>query len=212
MTYRIDYPKIVNQTTSELRAFAVQSEVRACDYVCLTDAIVNFSTGGTMVMEYLGNEAKDMTLVDQRVFRLRVLCDTWGKKLKQGDKVVVKKMKPLLTLAGKKLRSTAINDMKRRGTFERDYIIRREYEVDEFGLITCGYEDACRLLSSYGVNFETDPKVPICGRRKECSGESLAPDGKMRRVQYWRYEEVPPWKYEKLLEKKESSKQEKKRK
>ena len=198
MTYRINYSLIANQSSTDGRLRALEDEIDRADYICLTDAVLNLGNCGELMMEWLGTEEKNNTsLENRRNFKIKILTDEWGNEVLPGEYLVRKKMKPLVDIGGRKLRSNAINDMKRCGTFDKQYIEERKFKVDKDGCITCGFEDAGWFLSEYGVNFDTDPKQPVCGRKEFSGGPCKAPDGKMKITHYWRYEEVPPWTEEK---------------
>lgn len=195
---RVDYNTIATQKNLEGRLTALENEIKSAGYVCLTDAITNYSFGGQIMLERLMRDDKDLAPTgDNRKWKLFVMRDEWGNVPKPGDKVVREILRPFKDRAGRKLRSTAMNDMRRRGTFNRDLVIRREFTVDDKGCIECTYDDAAWFLQEHGVHFE-DTGAAICGRREIAGGQCRAPDGNMRTVWYWRYWEAPPWVYDKL--------------
>lgn len=197
MTYRVDYNAITAQKTAVGKHEALEREIAKCDYVCLTDAIVSMNAGGAMVFEYLEKEEKERLYTgNPRKFKLRVLRDEWGNEPKPGDKVVRKIERQYRDKAGRKLRINHIHDLQRRGLFEKDFVIRREFEVDEKGCIECLFDDAGHFLLEFGKHFESG--MAICGRKELSGGPCRAPDGSMKHVWYWRFDEAPPWVYDKL--------------
>lgn len=199
MTYRIDYNAILSQTTAVSRIEALEREIEKCDYICLTDAIAGMKLGGNLLFEYLGkNEYEAMLSGNVRKYRIRILQDEWGNKPKPGDKIVRTIQKHHRDKAGRKMRINHVNDMRRRGTYKKEFITERVYVIDDKGCIECPFEDAGWFLSEYGVHFESEPRMAICGRKELSGAPCKCPDGTLKHVRYWRYEEAPPWVYDKL--------------
>lgn len=188
----INYSYICAPRTVDARLQALDNEIDRVGYICLTDAIAYQTYGGTMVMETLATERK----TPKRTWKIRVLKDEWGNPPKPGDVLVRKIQRPLRDRAGRKMRSTTIKDMKRRGTFEKNYIEKHEFKVDNKGCIECEYEHAAWFLSTYGIHYET--RAALGGHREFSSEPCKSPSGGMLHVHYWRYEEAPPWVYETL--------------
>lgn len=213
---RVNYHHIISPRTIDQRLEALDAEIKRVDYVCLTDAISHMGQGGEMMFEALAEDHRQkVNTGKQRTFKIRVLRDQWGNEPSPGDVVKVKRQKPYRDRAGRKLRSRAINDMKRRGTFDKAFIEIAEYVIDTDGCITCNFEDGGHLLLEFGVHFES--REALCGRRELSSGpckvldengrgmqaeddegkprydEAGAPVPLMKHVWYWRYEEAPPW-------------------
>lgn len=183
--HRINYAYITAPRTMDAKLEALDNEIERVGYICLTDAIAAYDYGGALMFATFDKSPPT------EKYRIRVLKDEWGNPPKPGDKVTRQIEKPRYDRAGRKLRGRAVNDMKRRGIWEKKYIETREWEIDQFGCIELGWEDAAWLLQSYGVSFET--KEGICGRKELSGGPCKAPSGDMLHVHYWRYEEVPPW-------------------
>jgi hypothetical protein len=201
---RIDYNKIATQTGRENKIQAAEDEIARVGYVCLTDAISHPDQCGNLVLVWLEDNERSFGTEPKQRFKIKVRCDAWGDKPNPGDIVERKIMKPLTDRSGNLLRNNVINDMRRRGTFEKQFIEVRKFEVDEKGCIDCGYNDAVFFLTEFGVHFETH--AAICGRREVGGSPSKCPDGGMKHVRYWRYEEVPPNVYDKLPSLKRSKK------
>jgi len=186
----INYAYIVAPRTLDARLEALDRELERVSYISLTDAISYSRSGGALVMETLAAENPS------RKFKIQVLKDEWGNVPKPGDIVTRKIQKKMVDRAGRKLRGNAVNDMKRRGTFDKKYIDVREFVVDDKGCIECDYDDAGWLLATYGVHCDSD--AAMGGRREFSKAPCEAPDGQMMHVHYWRYKEAPPWLYSEL--------------
>jgi hypothetical protein len=203
---RIDFNRCLDHRTLDGKLTAFDKEIERVGYVCLTDAIAHRGSGGEYLLEMLGDEYKDRA-VEPRKWKLKVLCNEWGDILKPGDIVERKVTRQFRDRAGRKLRSRAVNQMIIRGGYEKAFVQTFRFEVDEKGCIECDFESAGDFLMDYGVHFET--KEGLGGRRELSGGPCKAPDGSMKHVRYWRYEEAPPWVYDKMpsLTKKRKRKQ-----
>ncbi len=195
---RVDYNNISTQKTLNGRIEALENEVKSAEYVCVTHALTHYNFGGALMLERLHRDNADkMPTGENRKFKIFVMRDAWGTAPKPGDVVERKIMRPLRDKAGRKIRTTAVNDMKRRGTWENDFVLKREFIVDDKGCIECTIDDAVYFLQGHGVHFE-DKGAALCGRREMTSGPCKSPDGQQKHVWYWRYWEAPPWVYDKL--------------
>lgn len=195
---RVDYNAIVTQRTLDGRIEAMMREIEKSGYVCLTDAISHYEFGGALMLERLMRDHEDkMPTGEQRRWKLFVMRDEWGNAPKPGEKIVRAVMRKRVDAAGRKMRSRAINDMKRRGTYDKQFVHKREFVVDDKGCIECTIDDAAWFLMEYGVNFES-PTEALCGRREISGSPCRAPDGSFKHVWYWRYYEAPPWVYDKM--------------
>lgn len=195
---RIDYNTIWTQQTENGKWVALKNEVARVGYVDITDVYTHLNSGGWMMLAYLDRQEQEgLRTRSEHRWKLRAICDEWGNEYKPGDVVVRKINKPFRDEAGHKLRSNAMNDMRRRGTFERDFVEVREFVVDEKGCIDCSYQDASHFISEFGVSYH-DHSQALCGRRKETAEPCRAPDGSMRPIQYWRFYEVPPDEYDRM--------------
>jgi hypothetical protein len=194
---RIDFNLVMSRKGANDKLDTLHDEIEACDYVCLTDAISNTGNGGELAMEHLGKDAADaMQFGEQKKYRLQVLKDEWGNTPQPGDTVKRITHKPWRDRQGRKLRSSAISAMKRRGDYKAKYEIVREYTIDEKGCVEMPFEDAGHFLTEYGVHFETG--YALTGRKELSGGPCKAPNGSMMHVHYWRYQEAPPWVYSQL--------------
>lgn len=190
--HHINYSYICAPRTVDARLNALDQEISRVGYISLTDAIAHYKYGGTMVMETLAAERQ----TPARTWKIRVLKDEWGNVPKPGDVVTRRIQRQLRDRAGRKLRSTAVNDMKRRGTFDKQFVDEHKFVVDNKGCIDCTYEHAAHFLTVHGVHYES--KAAMGGHREMSSAPCKAPDGSMLHIHYWRYEEAPPWVYETL--------------
>jgi len=194
--HHVDYNAIVTQRTNDGRIAALKREVEKAAYVCLTDALNHYNYGGAMMMERLEADNTDKApMGTNRKFKIFVMRDAWGNPGKPGDTVTRKIPKPLRDDSGRKLRSSTKNDMMRRGTWEKIFVTKRDFIIDNKGCIECTYEDAAWLLQEHGVNY-ADTSAAICGRREMSSQPCKAPGGGMKHIWYWRYWEAPPWVYD----------------
>jgi hypothetical protein len=198
MTYRINYSMLANIKHGGQRLEALDAEIKKCEYLCLTDALSHPDLGGPLVLQFLDDEARRMAPARQmRLFRIHVLRDEWGNEPPAFMTVSRDIELPPKTRDDRLISNRALNDMRRRGTYNGKYVITRKYELDDRGCFECGYEDAGYFLSEFGVSFESNPKMALAanGRRELSGGPCKAPDGTLKHVWYWRYEEAPPWYY-----------------
>jgi len=187
--HHINYAFITAPRTMDARLEALDQEIERVESVLLTDAITHDRYGGALVSETLANEP---AFKDAK-WKIRVLKDEWGNPPKPGDLVVRKIQRNLVDRAGRKLRSNAVNAMKRQGSFEKKYIDKREFVVDDKGCIECGYGDAIWFLRVRGVHYKTGEGLG--GFREHSSGPCKSPNGDLLHIHYWRYSEAPPWVY-----------------
>jgi hypothetical protein len=203
---RIDFQRCLDHRTLDGKLQAFDKEIERVGYVCLTDVAAHRGMGGEYVLEILGEEYKDRS-VEPRKWKLQVLCDAWGDVPKPGDVVTRKVTRQFKDRAGRKLRSRAVNQMIIQGGYDKAFVQKFDFVVDEKGCIECDFESAGDFLMDYGVHFETGEGLG--GRRELSGGPCKAPDGSIKHVRYWRYKEAPPWVYDKLpvLTKKRKKKQ-----
>lgn len=194
---RVDYSKIIARRTADDKIKTLRAEIDRVNEILLTDAIVNMDRGGALMMKWLEeDEQRGMRAGTPRRWKLRVLRNEWGVEPPELKFIERRVMLPLKDEAGRVLRSRIINDMKRRGDFDRNFIETRKFAVDDKGCIECTFDDAGWFLQEFGKHFETG--IAICGRRELSGGPCKAPDGSMKHVWYWRFEEAPSWVYDKL--------------
>ncbi len=172
---RIDYSIIVARRTADDKIKTLKAEIARCGEILLTDAIVNMDRGGALMMKWLEeDEQRGLRAGAPRKWKLRVLRNEWGEEPPALKFIERRVMLPLKDEAGRTLRSRVINDMKRRGDFDRTFMQTRRYEIDDKGCIECTYEDAGWFLQEFGKHFETG--IAICGRRELSGGPCKAPD------------------------------------
>jgi hypothetical protein len=193
---KIDFSKIVAQSSREYKVRAIESELQRVgrQNVCLSDCLVNQDREGLFVMRMLHEHHKQF---HDLFYKIKVLKDLWGKPVKPGDKVEWKAGRRVRDAFGNKYTLQQIKDYERRGEL-RQIEIWHNATVDEKGCISVGFEDAAILLSERGVHYESG--VPITGM-KETSKETIHPHtGKaLKPVQhYWLYSECPKEIYESL--------------
>ena len=190
--HHINYAYIVAPRTVDARLSALDQEIERVEHVLLTDAITHMEYGGALVLETLAKEQVHKNIR----WKIRVVKDEWGNAPKPGDVVTRRIQRKLVDRAGRKLRSNAVNAMKRQGGFEKRYIDKREFVVDDKGCIDCGYEDAAWLLSTHGIHYKTNEGLG--GHREHSTSPKEAPNGQMLHRHHWRYSEAPPWVYNEL--------------
>ena len=199
MTYRVNYPMLAQIRNGEQRLEAMQEEIAKCDYLCLTDALSHTTMGGPLVLQWLEDELRrNAPTGNIRKFRIHVIRDEWGREPPAFMFVERKIQLPLRTRAGKRMSNRMANDMRRMGTFESQFVITRRFDLDERGCFEASYEDAGAFLATYGIHFQTKTALPTNGHRELSGGQCVAPDGSLKHIWNWRYEEAPPWIYEKL--------------
>ena len=187
----IDWTGLQNSPTRAKFFETLKREIARQEYLDLSDIITARGEGGEPVLEYIHKqEVRNAPLGKGRMWKLRVIRDEWGNEPPNVKEVTIKRMRPLRDPSGLKITGRKLNDHKRRGTFERTFVDVHTYEVDEYGCITCPFEDAVLLLRGYGVHHASGE--PITGRREMSSAPCKAPDGSQLHVWYWRYVEVPP--------------------
>lgn len=205
---------------------ALLSEIRRCEYVCLTDCLTNYSFGGNVALQMLDPKdqtglgaAKPLPDAARRTYKINFFRDQWGEPTKPGDVVERVIELPFVDARGKKMSNKA--ELIRSGRYEKEFIDRHRYTLDDRCCIECGYDDAVWFLVEYGVHY--DPDGGAISRKKEISGGPCkvlderrqpipATDDKgkplygaageprfmEKHVWYWRCKEVPPWDYDKM--------------
>jgi len=185
--------KTLIRDMKDLKAFIASEFERGgpSDPPYLSSVMVGFNQGGVYVMEALAMRyEQDRKLPNDRKFswKLLVLCDEWGNKPVPGDTVYRKEQLPLQHEPGKPLTSEEINIEKMNGTYEKNWVRRIPYTIDEKGCITVEFEDASYFLTVFGVHGKSG--APMSIHKKEHSGEPLTtPRGDKLHCWYWRFKE-----------------------
>ncbi|MCP4640280.1 MAG: hypothetical protein GY851_07610 [bacterium] len=198
----IDYRAIANEHVLQRKRAVAREQFNEAAYVSVSDAMVNITRGGEVVLEKLGAESRTgikdkagvSSLTNQRAWKLRVLCDRWGMPVKPGDVIKYKADLTNKDEDGNKLTSRDIKDMKRRGAY--NLVTTHALVVDDRGCLTALFEDASKLLKTHGVHYVSGE--PITGLKELSGALKDAPDGSKKHVHNWRYVEVPPWEYDEL--------------
>lgn len=217
---RIDFAVISQQEGPEYTAHAIREQMELVgDDLCLTDCFVNKDRGGSLILRALDNMGYN------KMFTIFIRHDKWGNPVKPGqvyEWFVERKRRDMF---GKLFTQHDIKRMLQTGNI-RDIEVWNSAVVDEKCRIKVPYSDACILLNTRGVHFES--KQPLTVYKEHASSPTpirkLYPDEKMTDVEcrlqhFWLYEEVPNWvleeeefaELEKLTEPLET-KQDKKRK
>jgi len=188
MREQINYELVKSQRTRSEAMNTFKKEAERVGYISLTDALLNLSGGGTFALKYLDAQHQiDINKVDgeARTWKIRVLKDVYGNKVKPGDVIVHSVQNKPVNSAGRMLRISALNDMIRRGTYDKDYVDRREFIVDDDNCIKCFFSDAFYFLYEFGVN--EDNGQPLTGRPEFSKKAKGA-----KQKHYWRFHEVHP--------------------
>ncbi len=158
----------------------------------LSSCMAATTQGGVYVMQalearYLGD--RDMPPEGRIRWTLRVLSDEWGRPVVPGQTIIRKVQLPLEHGPGKPLTSEEINIDKMDGVYDKKWLRKIPYIVDEKGCITCEYQDAVYFLRSFGVHGKSGARMSM--HVNSTSGDPVkTPDGQMCHVHYWRYKEV----------------------
>jgi len=217
----IDWKKISSAKGEYERMAAAADEVDRVDYIDMSNVILNRRNGSSEILRYLDNENRvgdgitDMGKIDPDTkggrYRLKPykrFADEDGKReYKPGDVVkwkmqITNKLPQSISgngrvlgyAKGKKLGSSEIDDMIRRGDADQIQLYHSAV-VDEHGLITVSYEDAKHLLMIEGFHYETRKGI---SRKQETTLKQYPnfeePGKQILKTQWnWNYEEVPPW-------------------
>lgn len=188
---RFDLNSIRGIDNKNLRSKVVKDFLNKCtpdDPPLLSDLLADKGSYGGVVIREIGfQEQERMQFFPDDVykFKIKVIRDEWGKELKPGDKVYHKSMKPNKRLADNDMKANA----KRMGTYEKDFLNVRAFEIDKDGCITCRFESAVYFLNNYGIHALTD--MPVTNKQELSRNASKDKSGKLtRHIWYWRYKEV----------------------
>ena len=164
------------------------AECSSEDPPLLSDLLADKNAYGGVVLRTIGEREEERLRLDPDStfkFKLKVIRDEWGKKLKPGDKVYHKSMKRSKRLANADQKANA----KRMGTYEKEFLDVRKYEIDSDGCITCRFESAVYFLNNYGLHAITG--MPVTNKQELSRNAAKDKDGKLtRHLWYWRYQEV----------------------
>jgi hypothetical protein len=163
----------------------------------LSDLLVNYDFGGHHVMVTLGDRfisERDLPYDQWYRWRLKVRYDQWGKPVKPGDKVVLKRQTNLKE-DDKMVSSSALNAAKADGSYDRRFSKMMEYIVDNKGCIACTFQDAVTFIHNFGIHPIS--KLPIKAGPEKLQTDN--PEEKKKPIpHYWRYEEVSDEEYQDL--------------
>lgn len=157
----------------------IREEIEQASYVSISDIMVNRNRGGHPVLAKLEQTSKrEAEQGRPRMWKLRCLVHQNGSKPQPGDEVRWKRQLHY-KVDGRKLGSTEIQDMIRRG--DGHLIVEMgTAKLDENCEFMANYADASYLLSQYGVYYVSN--MPITDRKEIDKGGS----------HNWRFVEVIP--------------------
>ena len=178
------------------------SKCKPDDPPYMSDLLLGFNQGGVHIMQALEERFKQDQSIDrpqeQRFkWKLKVLKDEFGQPVKPGDIVehVIHRSPEHGT--GKPMTSGEISVLKMNGFYERDWVTRIQYKVDDKGCITTGFVATSYFLQKFGVHGKTG--AIISHHKVAHSGDPQeAPKEGMKHVHYWRFKEVDSEDYGKL--------------
>lgn len=168
----------------------------------MSDLLLGFNAGGVHVMEALEARFKEDQSIERPMeqrfrWKLKVLKDEWGQPVKPGDTVEHVVHRSPNHGKGKPMTSGEISVLKMNGFYERDWVTRIPYVVDEKGCITCGFVATSYFLQKFGIHGKTG--AIISHHKVEHSGDpQVAPKEGMKHAWYWRFKEVDAEDYGKL--------------
>lgn len=157
---------------------------KAGDTVSITDALLNIGRGGSDVLVFLAEEGV------QRKFYIEVLCDRWGKPVKDEDVVEWTVDKGNKDEFKQKMNARLMREMVRRGDGAR--FTDRYSAVVRNGCIHVDRKAAVQLLNLHGVAHTGSPLSRL---REVGSAEKIMPDGETGHVHNWRFMEIPASEY-----------------
>ena len=203
---RVPLPEIRNLASNsrDLNNFmdAFLAKCSPDDPPYMSDCLVAFNNGGVHVMEaleakHINDQSIDRPFEQRFRWKLQCIRDEWGQPVKPGDVIEHIIHRSPEHGPGKPMTSGEISELKMNGFYERDWVTRIPYKVDEKGCITCGYVATSYFLQKYGIHGKTGAiishhKVPNSADPQE------APKEGMKHVHYWRFKEVDTGDYEQL--------------
>lgn len=193
----IDFVRLNAITSPNELKTRVAEEFKAAGNFPLSDVLIQHTNAATHILKLLADEAKygsvnprtgrrDTTI--RRTYRIKVLCDMWGRPVSPGDvvewKADIRRRDPM----GRKYTTKDMMELRRQNR-EDEFTEYHAAEVDSDGCIAVEFDDAGKLLITHGVHYATGG--PICSHKETSSKPKMAPDGSMRHRHNWMYVEVP---------------------
>ena len=187
---RVDVTLLNNKTLEDrdvvIRDWLTAAEAES-DPLFISDLMID--DRGEMVLQELREDPNPKYI-------LQVLRDEWGQPVQPGD-IVRRKFKKPLTRHGKLIPVKQLKQWKRSGRYEQERYTFRDYVVDEKGCIIVTAEDAEWFMKCFGVHSVSG--APISYHYQETSESPVKrPDGSMKTVWYWRYQELERAQYDAL--------------
>lgn len=193
MGKELNFEQVAQIRDKDLRFSKVQDildEFSQYDPPSLSDIFVNLDFGGQAFL--IGLEAQEKIEGTPGgspfMWRIKVLCDEWGKPVKPGDEIVRVIPINMYDHKGYPVGASRQNAAKMDGSYSKKFERRRVYKVDKDGCIKCSFSDAGYFLFNWGVHYKTG--FGMSGKPELSQGPSDHPDGGKRHVHYWRYKEV----------------------
>lgn len=199
------------------------------EYISISDLLINRSHSGSRILASMDIQYKCNRGIAAPsrlgLYRLRprrqFAVDIDGKstfEYSPGDEVRWKQQLYTRVPSGlnkgqgrKKLDQSQIQDLARRGMAHRVFDYGKAI-VDEFGLISVSYQDACQLLGNNGFlsreEFGETREIAICSKqqfnRKQLRHETKLNEVRIQTRNNWLWEEIPPWEEKKIRKRLES--------
>lgn len=124
-----------------------------------------------------------------RIYKLKVLKDEWGKPVKPGDLVYRIHKKSLYESPDKPHSSAYLSSVVKSGKWKDTMEDHESFEVDKKGCISCTGDDMFYFLSHFGIHSISRERLSF-HPNETSSGPVTLPNGNgMKHVWYWRYEE-----------------------
>jgi hypothetical protein len=197
---RIDFERIGGIQGAESKILNIHDQVERIGFenIALSDCLMNRDRDGSMILNLLQEYASQGTLN----YKIKVLIDVNGNPVKPGDVIEWKHSIKKRDIFNKKLTMVQIKNFQRRGEIRK---IENWHSavVDNKGCISVSFDDACILLSQFGVHFESkQPLTSMPEKTKTVGYDSYEKDTRKSTglTYFWRYMEVPADKYAKLPE------------
>lgn len=197
---RLDFEMIgsIQGAENKIRNIHDQLERVGMENISLSDCIINRDRDGGMILNLLHDYAVQGTLN----YKIKVLMDVNGNPVKPGDRIEWKHSIKKRDIFGKKLTITQIKNYIRRGEIR---MVENWHSavVDNKGCMSVGFEDACILLSQFGVHHDTKQALTSMPEKTKTVGyDSYEKESRKATglTYFWRYMEVSMEKYLKLPE------------
>jgi hypothetical protein len=166
----------------------------------LSDCIANYHVGAAPFIVHLAadDEERAHRNLDRFRWKIEVLCDEWGQKVKPGDIVQRQHKRSFSYKPGRPIPGSELSAMKMDGRYEEELIYYTPFVVDDKGCIDCGFHDAMNFLSLYGVHPNGRKLTSKQPTNKSPVYDEMNPDAPPKHVHYLRYKEADKHRYSQM--------------